>query len=227
MRTDVTIEASVGRSPRIRASGGLAVRQTGPHTVYLVGTAITPLGGDHISVTVRVADGAQLCVRTVAASVALPGRSTQRSTAAWDFTVGAGGVLDFSPEPLIIAGTAEHEVTTSVICAPDASVSLREQVQIGRSGEVGLGVWRGETEARLDSGVPLLVHALHLGSDDALGSAGALESVFRFTDATRSNELSKIGIEGDPRDARVRLPLPHGAELETWMGSQLPTIRTH
>ena len=56
--------------------GGIAARATEPNTVHLVSTAATPLGGDTIAVRVVVEPVRALRVRSAAATVTLPGRST-------------------------------------------------------------------------------------------------------------------------------------------------------
>ena len=61
--------------PVVRASGQFAVRRTGASTVHLVATAFGPLGGDDATIRLAVEEGARLCVRSVAAAVALPSRS--------------------------------------------------------------------------------------------------------------------------------------------------------
>ena len=50
------------------ATGQLAVRRTGPHTVHLLAAAAGPLGGDTAAVVLRVEAGARLAVRSVAAA---------------------------------------------------------------------------------------------------------------------------------------------------------------
>src|SRR5262245_2404397 len=93
LRTEVRIVAAVGTLPEIHASGGLAVRRTGPDTVHLIGTAATPLGGDELDIEIVVAAGARLVVRSVAATIALPSVATPLSLAYWRFDV--AGELDF------------------------------------------------------------------------------------------------------------------------------------
>ncbi|WP_278312543.1 urease accessory protein UreD [Lolliginicoccus levis] len=228
MRTELIIEASAGRGPRIHALGGLAVRQTGPATVHLIGTAITPLGGDHIDITLRLGPGTRLAVRTVAATVALPGRATSRSTSRWTIELGAGAHLDLVPEPTIVAGTAVHETTTAITAAPDATARISERIQIGRTGETGQGSWQGTTTARLDDGTPVLAHTLVLGARDALGAATALDSVLelgRRAPEQIEHNTGRSVLDGDPRAARAALGLPHGGTLTTWIGERLPPLR--
>ncbi|MFI5776420.1 urease accessory protein UreD [Nocardia sp. NPDC051570] len=182
MRTELRIHARAGALPHIHATGGLAARRTGPETVHLIGTAATPLGGDELDIAIVVEPGARLLVRSVAATIALPGRVTLRSWARWRFEI--GGELDFDPEPTVVAGGAEHESRTSVAIADGARVRLRERVQIGRTGEE-FGWWGGELVADIGD-LPLLRHRLELGADsvidDRLAAPRALESELRYPD---------------------------------------------
>ncbi|MFI1917640.1 urease accessory protein UreD [Nocardia sp. NPDC020380] len=184
MRTEVRIEAVAGSLPRIHAVGGLSARRTGIDTVHFIGTAATPLGGDELDIVITVGPGARLNVRSVAATIALPGRGTPKSFAHWHFEVAAGGELDFDPEPTVVAGGAEHETLTTVQLAEGAKLRLRERIQIGRTGE-DHGFWSGELTADIGD-TPLLRHCLELGgeaiTDDALTAPRALESILTYPD---------------------------------------------
>ncbi|AEF40525.1 urease accessory protein UreD [Hoyosella subflava] len=215
MRTELVIDAEKGRSPRIRSSGGLAARITGPDTVHVIGTAMTPLGGDEISVRVTVGDGARLIVRSVAASVALPGEKSVRSASNWMFGVKTDGYLDWEPEPMIVAGRAEHDATTELDLAASATVRLRERVQIGRWGEHGLGFWRGTLSARVDT-VPMVMHTLELGHGDVLGTPRALTSELNYPGCGE-----EVLIDESPGGLGLRVPLPLGGSLMTWTGESL------
>jgi urease accessory protein len=217
VRTELTIVAIPGRSPRISAVGGLAARITGRDTVHVIGTAATPLGGDHWDITVRVLSGARLSLRSVAASLALPGRGCTVSTAHWSVDVEDDAALDCALEPTVVAGAAEHRVESTVLLAPTSTLVLRERVQIGRTGERA-GIWIGTTDADLGN-VPLLRHRLELGagtvSHDVLDAPAALTSELRYPD-DRPAEVS-----GDARTARTRLPLARGGSLTTQLGPRL------
>lgn len=206
--------ASPGVLPRIQATGGLAARHTGPDVVHLIGTAATPLGGDELDIAVVVEPGARLRVRSVAATIALPGRATPLSHAHWSFEVGAGGELDFDPEPTIVAGGATHETVSTVHLAGDARLHLRERIQIGRTGE-STGHWRGDLIADLDR-IPLLRHRLELGenspTDDALSAPRAITSVLCYPDESPARTTGL--------DAAL-LPLAAGGSLYTWTGPRL------
>ncbi|MFF2549885.1 urease accessory protein UreD [Nocardia sp. NPDC058058] len=208
MRTELRIDAAAGELPRIHAVGGLAARLTGPDTVHLIGTAATPLGGDELDIRITVGAGARLSVRSVAATIALPGRTTPKSFAHWHFEVAADGELDFDPEPTVVAGGAEHETLSTVRLEDGARLRLRERVQVGRIGE-DHGYWSGELNADIGD-VPLLRHRLDLGAeactDDALSGPRALESILTYPDS-RSAEFTGV--------AAALLPLAAGGTLFT------------
>ncbi|MGX1809641.1 urease accessory protein UreD [Nocardia sp. NPDC055321] len=208
MRTELRIVAAAGELPRLHAVGGLAARHTGPETVHLIGTAATPLGGDELDISIVVGPGARLAVRSVAATIALPGLRTLTSVAHWRFEVGAGGELDVDPEPTVVAGGARHDTFTTVLLGENARLRLRERVQIGRIGE-DHGYWSGELRADVGE-TPLLRHRLELGADavteDALSGPRALESVLTYPD-------SRAAETAGPESAL--LPLAAGGTLFT------------
>ncbi len=196
------------------AVGGLAVRTTGPDTVHLIGAAATPLGGDDIDIGIVVEPGARLVLRSVAATIALPGRDTRLSTARWHVEVGAGAELDLDPEPTVVAGGADHRSVTVVRLATDARVRIRERVQIGRSGE-DHGFWCGDLIADA-AGAPLVRHRLELGAgsaaDDLLAMPRAVASELRYPD---ERAAATTGLTG------ALLPLAAGGTLSTWTGAHL------
>ncbi|MEV6391422.1 urease accessory protein UreD [Nocardia xishanensis] len=214
MRTELSIVAAAGTLPEIHASGGLAARRTGSDTVHLIGTAATPLGGDEIDVSVAVGPGARLALRSVAATIALPGAATRISFARWRFEVADGGELDVRTEPTIVAGGAEHRAVTTVLLAASARLRLRERVQIGRADEER-GAWRGDLIADL-ADVPLLRHRLELGArtatDDALAAPRALDSELVYPD---DRPVETFGLTA------ARLPLAAGGSLFTAVGPRL------
>ncbi|MDV3126265.1 urease accessory protein UreD [Mycobacterium sp. 21AC1] len=213
MRSELVIVASPGRLPRIEARGGLTGRCTEPDTVHLVSTAATPLGGDTMTVRVTVEPGARLRIRTVAATVALPGADTARSTVRWDIDV--AGQLDLDPQPTVVADGSEHETSVHLRLAGAAQVRLRERIQIGRSGERA-GFWSGLLYADLtspDAAVPLLRHRIELGSgalgDDVLSAPRACVSELRYPQPSFDA-------------AGTVLQLARGGSLATWQGDRLP-----
>lgn len=225
MRTDIEILAEPGRSPRMRCSGGLSARRTGRTSVHLVGAAATPLGGDHIEIVVRVADGATLEVGSVAATMALPSAHRADSTARWYIEVGANARLRLNPQPTVIAGGADHRSTTVVTVAADAAIDLYEHVQIGRSIDHdtadGPGRWQSTMTVDL-GGRPLLRHTVALGAGSASAAAGlrALTSVLRYPDP-------RPGVV-DAEHFAVRMALPgESATLTTALGTSLRRAQCH
>jgi urease accessory protein len=214
VRSEVRIVAEPGRLPAIHATGALAGRRTGPDTVHLIGTAAGPLGGDELEVTVAVAAGARLYLRSAASTLVLPGRNVELSTGKWFFEVGPDAGFDIDLEPTVVAGAAAHHVVTVVALADSANVRIRERVQLGRADEPG-GRWRGELIADRD-GEPLLRHTLELGQDtasaDILAAPRALVGEFRYPD-------SRPGTVAES-DAAL-LPLAGGGTLHTQTANRL------
>lgn len=208
MRSEVLLVARPGRGPHIECVGGLAARCTGPDTVHLLSAAATPLGGDVISVRIIVEAGAQLRLRTVAASLVLPGAGSVESHSAWELEV--AGRLDFDPQPTVIAGGARHHSTTRLCIGESAVTRVRESVQIGRTGE-DQGFWTSALHADL-TGRPLLRHRVELGAgavaDDELGTPRACISELRYPDT-------------DFDSAGTVLELAGGGSLSTWQGQRL------
>lgn len=209
MRSDVLIVARPDRTPHIECTGGIAARRTGPETVHLVSSAATPLGGDTIVVRIEVQHGARLRLRTVAATIALPGPDTADSHAQWALDV--AGELDLDPEPTIVAATSRHFSSTRLTLTPTGTLRLRERVQIGRTGE-RQGFWSGSLHADLD-GVALIRHRVQLGNgavvDDRIMAPRACVSEFHYP-------------RSDVDTTGVTLALAAGGCIATWQGERLP-----
>jgi urease accessory protein len=216
VRTRVEIVAGRTSLPVLRFGGALALRQTGPATVHLVGTAAGPLGGDEIEVDVHVAAGARLAVRSAAASVVLPGRAGQPSSYVLRVDVDDGGRLDVDLEPTVVAAGARHECRTTLTVAGQGRLRLRERVRLGRWAE-DAGRWRGACHAMLD-GRPLLRQTIELGPDsptwDALAAPRALVSTLVVDPGCAAPEAATSG-------NAILLPLGPGAVLVTATGQDL------
>jgi urease accessory protein len=208
VRTDVLVVASPHRRPRIECTGALTARLTEPDTVHLVSAAATPLGGDYLHIRVVVETGARLRLRSVAATVTLPGADTVDSHAIW--TLESDGDLDVDPEPTIVAADSRHHTATRLTIGPAGRARVRERVQIGRSDE-RQGFWVGSLHADVD-GAPLLRHRMELGTgsvtDDELGTPMAAISELTYPD------------EGTPGPG-TPLALAAGGCLTTWQGRRL------
>jgi urease accessory protein len=163
----VAVAGPGGNTVLAEVSGGgpLALRRTGPRggaaEVYLVGAAAGPLGGDVWRLEIVVGPGATLCLRSAAATVALPGRFGAESRWEIDAEVAADGLLDLAPEPLIAAAGARHRTLARIRVADGGALLWREELVCGRDGEQP-----GDVSSRLSvdhDGKPLLVQDLSVG----------------------------------------------------------------
>jgi len=165
----ITAEAG-GGLPRLRSQAPLVLRPT-RDAVYLVAAAGGPVGGDQLDLRIEVRAGAALRLRTVAASVALPGLDGGESVLTVTATVAKGGVLEHLPEPMVVADGARHTTDIRVDLDVGAALVLRDEIILGRHGERG-GACR--TRLRVDyDGRPLLRHDVAVdGTDEvSLGPA--------------------------------------------------------
>lgn len=144
------------RLARLRTTAPLGVVLSGVEVV-LMGTAGGPLGGDDLALDVTVLPGVDVTVRSVAATIALPGNgapSQQRFTVA----VGAGATLRWLPEPVVAAAGCDHHVSADVSMAEGAALLWRDELVLGRTGEPPGALT--STLRVVRTGVPLLHNAV-------------------------------------------------------------------
>jgi urease accessory protein len=159
----------------LQGEGPLAVRRTRacPRElkVTVVGAMSAPLGGDRLRIEVDVRDGARLTVDSAAATIALPGRTTEPAHYDVRLRVGADSVLRWLPEPVVSAGGSHLVMHTRVELAAGARLVLRDEQVLGRHGEQP-----GTLVSRLTvyvAGRPLLDQELAFGSGAPGGWDGA------------------------------------------------------
>jgi urease accessory protein len=191
-----------GGRPRIRWTQAwpIVLRPTGNAQVHLVHGAGGPLGGDVLALDVRVGTGAALAVRSAGATIVQPGRGSV--PARWDFdvVVGAGGSLDWAPEPTVVTDGADYRTSLRINLGVGARAIVREVVVLGRHGGVG-GRFRGRLDVSVD-GNPLLAHTTLLdGADPALcgpgGTAGARAvGTLILVDAVRPTAVGEAAVGG-------------------------------
>lgn len=107
----------------------------GEPLVHLVNSAASPLGGDELTLVVRVGPGACLTLRGIAATVALPGPHGGVSRTMVHMELSEGATVTYLPEPTVITRRARHESVLTVSLAADAHLHTRETVVLGRADE--------------------------------------------------------------------------------------------
>jgi len=116
-------------APRVLHAGAGAVQ------ACVLPTQAGPLSGDHDRVRIVVGADATLVVRSITATLALPGEARTRLDLEIDVGPEARLVLE---EPLlIVAAGADVERSTRVTLAGGAVAALRDIVVLGRTGEPG------------------------------------------------------------------------------------------
>jgi urease accessory protein len=211
----------------LRGEPPLVLRRTGPAEVHLVGGAAGRLGGDDLRLAIEVGAGAALCVRTVAASIALPSRSGDESRLEIRATVEAGGCLTWLPEPLIAAHGCRHHTMSTVELAAGAGLVWRDELVCGRHGEPP-GDARLGTAVRLDNR-PLYQHELAVGPSApewsgaaVLAGARAVGSVLLVDPAWEAPGPPVPAVLGE---SAALMPLAGPAALAVATGPDLRAVR--
>lgn len=187
------------RTPTEVRSSHLRTFTLGPGRLALVPEQAVLLAGDAVAVSVRVGAGATLEIVEPGGTVAYAMRG---QAARWDVAIEVedGGRLVWHGEPFVVAEGADVTRSLSVDLGPCASLSLRETLVLGRSGE-GPGHLRTRTDVRR-AGVPVLVEEL----DSAVGLGG-------------HRVLDQLLCVGEPATDDVML-LDSGDHLHRWLGAQ-------
>lgn len=210
--------------PVQRSSPPLLLRRAGP-VIYLVGGAAGPIGGDDIELSVRVGEGARLTVRSVAAAVALPGRSGAWSRAHVEVHVARDASLDWELQPLISTTNGRHRATARVVLDAGARLSWRDHLVLGRHNELpgsvicGLNVESGNRpllrqQLRLDSPID------RWSSPAVLDHASAVGSIIVV-----GHDTGRLDPDSWPARARV-LELEREGVLVTTLGSRRDVARS-
>lgn len=138
----------------VRTEAPFSIRQVGRRFVF-VSSAAAPVRGDELQVTVELAPGAVAEIGTVAAMIVWPGPDGPPSRTMTHITVGAGGHLDWLPEPTVSVAGSDHVARTVVELGEGATCTIVEEYALGRHAEpCGTLV----TELRVERGGRPLVH---------------------------------------------------------------------
>jgi urease accessory protein len=211
------------RLPVLRSQVPLVLRRS-PEAVYLVSAAAAPLGGDHLDLRIEVRAGATLCLRTVAASLALPGLDGEESLLTVTATVAAGGRLEYLPEPVVVADGARHVAGIRVSVAEGGSLVLRDELILGRHGERG-GAYRASLHADY-AGRPLLRQELDVSGTDAVAGGPAILSGHRAVATLLQVDPALAAVPPAAGPWVAVMPLAAGpAVLTTALANDAPTLR--
>lgn len=135
MRAELDIRLRAGADGRVGAAGRLVApplwcRWDGA-TLWLVGSAASPVDEDRVRVHLDVGPGVHAVVRSVAAMVVYTAgpTGTRMDT---HLEVASGASLHWAPEPVILTAHANHLSTMRVDVAGSATVHVDEVVVAGR-----------------------------------------------------------------------------------------------
>jgi urease accessory protein len=189
-----------------------------PEAVYLVGTAATPAGDDVVEVDVAAETGADLRIRSAAATVAWRSLGTVQRIRAH---VADKARLDWHLEPLIATVGCCHCQHAVVDLRGSARLSWTEELLLGRCQEQP-----GRLDLRLDvdlDGRPLLRHQMSIGSGGAWDGPAILGSYRTL------GLVMQAGPDYQPSPASgpgwARLPLDGPAALTVAIAGDLPQLR--
>jgi urease accessory protein len=210
----------------LRSAAPLLLRCT-PDAVYLVAGAAGPLGGDDLRLDIEVGAGAELTVRSAAASLALPGPGGRGSHLTLTARIEEGGSLNWLPEPLIACEGCNHRTETRIDLAAGASLVWREELILGRHGESP-----GDLTARMDceiAGRVALRNELRVGPGAPGWDGPAMIGDYR---AVATVLVTNPAIQQAPSSAQflsesaAALPLEGGAILITALAPDGLALRT-
>lgn len=145
---------------RLGGTGAVAFRPT-PWGAWLVGTAAHPVGGDQLTLDVRLGPDCELTVRSVSATLARRGPSTGQSGSRLRAEVGDGGILCWKVEPGIAAAGSDHLAEADVHLTGRARLIWWDEFVLGRWGEPP-GTWRSRLRVSI-GGVPIVASELAAG----------------------------------------------------------------
>ena len=104
-------------------------------TLAMVNGAAGPLGGDRLHFKLELGRGARVAVGSVAAAIAQPGPLGEPSELFVDLIVGDDAELDWNPQPTVSVVGSDHRVVVRLTATSSSTITMREGVSLGRSGE--------------------------------------------------------------------------------------------
>lgn len=184
----------------------------------MLGSAAGPVGGDELTLTVRVGAGASLCVEAVAATMVFPSTSGDVSTQRLEIEVAAGGHLRWLGQPLLVIAGGSHVQSTIVRLAEGAELDFVDEVALGRTGELP-----GRLDAHLRverSGVALVDQRQIYDPTDPAWLTTAGVGLFRHVRhrLTVGCVSEPVTTQVDASVATARFPLADDVDLSVTLG---------
>jgi len=157
--------------------------------------------GDSLEISGTVGPGAHLIVTEQTATRVLGGAAPSRIDAAW--SVASGATLELCPEPIVARLGGDAMISTTVDCAPGATILLRDLASVGNDTRLRLRtlVRIAGRDAFYDS-IELGVEApAAVGTFAVIGRSPEIESL----DALARSLALRIGVGVLPAGAFVRV----------------------
>lgn len=186
--------------------------------VLIAASAAAPLGGDQLSLDIRVGAGATADVGTVASTIVLPGPVAAPSSMFTKCVVGSGAHLDWAGEPTVSVVGSDHTVVTHVDLSGSGSCRIVDEVALGRSGEPS---GRLRLVVRVERDGAVLVHHEEVFGPDVPGAGSTVST------GDARHVLSAVHVGVDSGEARVveradgraaRLPVANDASVVLAVG---------
>lgn len=211
----------------LRSEAPMALRETGlrqasslggMQRLSMLGSAAGPVGGDELTMSVRVGAGASLSIEAIAATMVFPATSGAVSKQHLDIEVEAGGHLRWAGQPLLVIEGGNHEQIISIRVGEGAQLDFVDEVALGRTGELP-----GRLDAHLRverNGAPLIdqrqVYDPASPAWTSTAGVGAFRHVRHHLVIGRSAE--PIAVAVDDSVAAARFALAEDAELAITLG---------
>lgn len=192
--------------------------------IFIAASAAAPVGGDELSMSIAVLDGAHADVGTVASTIVLPGPSGEPSTMTTTCVVGMDAHLTWVGEPTVSVAGSDHTVETLVELDATATCRIVEEVSLGRSGEPS-GRLRLVVRVERD-GHPLVHHDETFGPDapgagSVVSTGGARHVLSEVLVGVEVGE-SRVVTVGDTRAAW--LPMADDVAMILAVGPDRPSV---
>jgi urease accessory protein len=164
---------AAGQRTYWRDAPPVVLRPIGTDRLHLLHAAGGPLGGDRLRLTGSVGPECVLRVDSAGATVVQPGPAGQSADWTVHVHVASGATMRWAPQPTVVCAEADFHALLHADVAPDARLTVREIVVLGRVGERG-GRYAGTLSVTV-GGAALIAHENLLdGTDPALsGPAGS------------------------------------------------------